>query len=293
MRNSCEGFSLAELLIALGIVLCVGMMTFQLFYQNQRVIRDQNLIMEMQQTARVVMSQIADEVRMAGQGIPIYASTFDTSASEATAPFLGTSTSSRIDFRAGLSNVESVITTPAPIDLTIGASQTLGIADSTGLSAGKFIYVWGPATNGWAWVRAQLTWVTSTNISFVPQQTGSTATIIHFNSTPTIYLEEAVSVFLSASSVRRATASNFSNPAAPTWNASNEIGANFTDLTFTYYDVNGNMLAPASLANRNAIARVDIRLTVQTAGALSNGATPTYSLSLRTVPRNVRIRTVN
>jgi Tfp pilus assembly protein PilW len=134
MRNPDNGFSLAELLIALLVVLCIGMMTFQLFYQNQRVIRDQNLIMEMQQTARVVMSQIADEVRKAGQGVPIYASTFDTSASEATLAFLGTSTSSRIDFRAGLSNVETVITTPAPIDLTTGASQTLGIADSTGLS---------------------------------------------------------------------------------------------------------------------------------------------------------------
>jgi hypothetical protein len=75
------------------------MMTFQLFYQNERVIRDQNRIMEMQQTARVVMSQIADEIRMAGQGVPTYGSTFDVSASEATAVFLGTSTSSRIDSR--------------------------------------------------------------------------------------------------------------------------------------------------------------------------------------------------
>ena len=293
MRNPEKGFSLAELLIALLVVLGIGMMTFQLFYQNQRVIRDENLIMEMQQTARVVMSQIADEVRMAGQGVPIYASTFDTSASEATAAFLGTSSSSRIDFRAGLSNIEAAITTPAPIDLTIGASQTLGVADSTGLSAGKFIYIWGPATNGWVWVRAELTSVSSTSISFVSQQTGSQTTIVHFNSVPTVYLEEAVSIFLSAGSVRRATASSFTNPAAPAWNASNEIGANFTALTFTYYDVNGNALAPVSLADRNAIARVDIRLTVQTAGALSNGVTPTYSLSLRTIPRNVRIRTVD
>src|SRR5215831_5419451 len=293
MRKTNSGFSLMELLIALLVVLAIGMMTLQLFFQNERVIRDQSLIMEMQQTARVVMSQIADEVRMAGQGVPVYASTFDTSVSEATAAFLTTSTPSRIDFRAGLSNVETVITTPAPIALTIGALQTLGIADSTGLAAGKFVYIWGPATNGWAWVRAQLTSVSSSNISFMPQQTGSPATIVHFISAPTIYLEEAVSIFLSGGSVRRATASTFNNPAAPTWNASNEIGANFTALTFTYYDVNGNALAPSSLPNRNAIARVDISLTVQTAGPLSNGVTPAYSLSLRTIPRNVRIRTVN
>src|SRR5215471_18995540 len=105
------GFSLIELLMALIISFTVCLMTFQLFHQNERAVRDQTLIIEMQQTARVVASQIADEVRMAGQGVPAYASSFDTSLSEAVAPILGTSTSSRIDFRAGLSNVETVTTT--------------------------------------------------------------------------------------------------------------------------------------------------------------------------------------
>src|SRR5438132_11858511 len=107
MRAQTSGFSLIELLIALLVTLGIGMMCFQLFHQNERVIRDQNLIMEMQQTARVVMSQIADEVRMAGQGVPVFAGTFDPGPSEATAAFLSTSTSTRIDFRAGLSNVET------------------------------------------------------------------------------------------------------------------------------------------------------------------------------------------
>ena len=116
----CSGFSVIELLIALLIVLVAGMMTVQLFRENERVIRDQNLIMEMQQTARVVISQIADEVRMAGQSVPVFATTFDASPSEATAVFLGTSASDRIDFRAGLSNVETVVTTAAPIDVSVG-----------------------------------------------------------------------------------------------------------------------------------------------------------------------------
>src|ERR1700757_1609066 len=116
----CSGFSVIELLIALLIVLVAGMMTVQLFRENERVIRDQNLIMEMQQTARVVISQIADEVRMAGQNVPVFATTFDASPSEATAVFLGTSASDRIDFRAGLSNVETVVTTAAPIDVSVG-----------------------------------------------------------------------------------------------------------------------------------------------------------------------------
>jgi prepilin-type N-terminal cleavage/methylation domain-containing protein len=289
MRKRNPGFSLIEVLIALLVVLCVGMMTFELFRENARVIGDQNLTVEMQQTARIVMSQIADEIRMAGQGVPIYAGTFDLSPSEATAVFLGTSTSNRIDFRAGLSNVETVITTPPPIDLTIGASQTLGIGDSTGLSAGKFVYIWGPGANGWSWVRAQLISVTSTHITCIAQQTGSQSTPVHFTGAPTVYLEEAVSIFLNGGSVRHTTATGFTTPASPTWAPSNEIGANFTNLTFTYYDTTGNPVTPTSLSNRAAIARVDISLTVQTAGPISTGIVPRYSLALRTIPRNVRI----
>ena len=95
MKKQPVGFSLVELLIAFPIVLTAGMMTFQLFRENERVIRDQNLIMEMQQTARVVASQIADEVRMAGQGVPLYASRFDSTASEGVAVILASSVAGR------------------------------------------------------------------------------------------------------------------------------------------------------------------------------------------------------
>jgi prepilin-type N-terminal cleavage/methylation domain-containing protein len=293
MKRYIRGFSLIELLVALLIVLSAGMMTFQLFRENERVIRDQNLIMEMQQTARVVISQIADELRMAGQTVPVFATRFDTSPSEATAIFLGTSTSDRIDFRAGLSNVATVVTTPAPIDLSVGLSQNLAIADSSGLAAGKFVYIWGPCPNSWGWARAQLMSVTSTTIVITTQQVGGIATTIHFTAAPTVFLEEAVSIYLSAGSVRRASSNDFSNPANPTWNPSNEIGRNVTALTLTYYDAAGNAILPISLANRTTISRVDIRLTVQSAGTLANGRIATYSLALRTIPRNVRIRSAD
>jgi prepilin-type N-terminal cleavage/methylation domain-containing protein len=293
MKRYSGGFSLIELLIALSIVLITGMMTFQLFRENERVIRDQNLIMEMQQTARVVISQIADEVRMAGQSVPVFATTFDASPSEATAAFLGTSASDRIDFRAGLSNGETVVTTAAPIDVSVGVFRTLGIQDSSGLMAGKFVYIWGPSTASWGWARAQLTSVTSTTIAFIPQQTGGSSTTVHFTAAPTVFLEEAVSIYLNAGSVRRATASDFSNPANPTWNPSNEIGRSVTALSFEYYDAGGNPVLPSLLGNRTSISRVDIHLTVQTTAALANGHVATYSLALRTIPRNVRIRSAD
>src|SRR5262245_40242181 len=111
-----NGFSLAELLIALTIAAGLSMMMFQLFHQNERVIRDQTIVMEMQQTARIVISQIADELRMAGQGVPVYASSLDVAPSEAIAVFLDSSGANRIDFRAGLSNVVTGAANMPPLD---------------------------------------------------------------------------------------------------------------------------------------------------------------------------------
>src|SRR5437667_8815852 len=111
-----QGFSLIELLIALLSTLTLGMLLFHLFQHNERVIRDQASVMEMQQTARVVASQIADEVRMSGQEVPVYSSKWDFTSAEAVAAILATSSNTRIDFRAGLSNTETAVTGPSPLD---------------------------------------------------------------------------------------------------------------------------------------------------------------------------------
>ncbi len=56
-----KGFSLLELIVALGITLCISMVGFRLFLQNERAFQDQYLISEMQQTARAVTFQISEE----------------------------------------------------------------------------------------------------------------------------------------------------------------------------------------------------------------------------------------
>src|SRR5215471_5096063 len=293
MTQRQTGFSLIEVLVTLSIVLCLSTMMFQFFHQNERVIRDQTLIMEMQQTARIVASQIADEIRMAGQGVPIYASTFDTVPSEAVAVILESSNANRIDFRAGLSNVETS-TDSGAIDFDIGVSQSLPVRSTSSFSAGKFVYVSGTATGSvWSWMRAEVTAVSSTTLTLIPRNTGTTDATIHFAAAPGVSLEEAVSIYLSGGSVRRAVAGSMSNPSSPLWSAANEIGKNFTVLNFKYYDDKGAIVQPVSLSNRIRITRVDIQLTVVVAAPLSNGSRPTYSLALRTIPRNLRVRQAN
>ena len=289
-----KGFSLIELLLALTVALVLAAMMFQLFHQNERVIRDQTVIMEMQQTARIVASQIADEVRMAGQGVPLYATSFDTAPSEAVAVILDSSTASRIDFRAGLSNLETSTSGSGPIDFSLGASRSVSVATTAGFSVGKFVYISALSTNPtWAWLRGELTSVGSTTLTVTPRNTGTNDTAIHFATPATVALEEAVSIYLSGGSVRRATATDMTNASTPVWSPANEIGKHFTALAFTYYDMYGNAVQPTSLLNRMAIARVDIRLTVEVANPLSNRIRPTYSLALRTIPRNVRIHYAN
>jgi Tfp pilus assembly protein PilV len=274
-----EGFSLIELLITLVITLTVGMLLFHLFHHNERVVRDQAAVMEMQQTARVLAFQIADEIRMAGQEVPVYGSNWDAAMAEAVDVILPTSTSTRIDFRVGLSNTDTAVTGSSTLDIALYATRTLTVSDGSAFSttlgttwpSGKFVYIWGPtSTSSWAWVRAQLIHITSTTLMVTPQQSSNMNPTTHFTGLPTISLEEAVSIYLNGNSVRRATGTDMTNPAAPMWSPSNEIGQNCTNLNFIYYDKNGNIIVPATLASRNSIARVDIQLTAQTANALSS-----------------------
>ena len=302
MSNRTGGFSLIELLLALATTLVLSAMVFHVFHHNERTVHDQTLIMEMQQAARVVASQLADEIRMAGQGVPVHSSKFDTTIAESVAVILPSSTNNRIDFRAGLSAAETAATGVPPLDLSLNVQNTLSVNDGSAFSTalgtmlptGRFIYVWGSNSNStWAWIRAELNAISTTTLTITPRQTSNMTSTIHFTRLPTVTLEEAVSIYLSGNSIRRATATDMTNPDSPQWSAANEIGKNFTALNFTYYDPSGNIVAPASLANRGSITRVDLQLTVQTSATLSTGRQPTYSLALRTIPRNLKLRSAN
>ena len=210
---------------------------------------------------------------------------------------LPSSSSSRIDFRSGLSNAETNITSPLPIDCIPGVSKTLSVADGSVFSsalgtrtpAGKFVYIWGPAgSSAWTWVRAELTKITSTTITVTPWQTGDG--MGRFTRAPTVSLEEVVSFQLNGTTIRRATAADLTNPGSPTWSAANEVGRNFESLRFTYYDRSDSLVTPEQPADRLSIARVDVSVAARPSDFLSNGTRPIYSLSLRAIPRNLRIR---
>ena len=248
-----------------------------------------------------VKSANADEIRMAGQGVPIYATSYDASPSEGAVAVLAGSSSTRINFRAGLSPAESAVVGPMPANFAVGTSITLTVDNATIFSSvvgnsptGRFVYIWGDAgTTGWNWVRASIVSITPStkNVRVLPVETGPGG-VVSFTVSPTMSLEEAVAIYRDSPSgtLRRTTSSNMTSPLNPVWSPANELATNVTLLNFTYFDRSGSMVTPDTLANRSRIVRVDICLTVQTTQELRNHTRPTDAMAVRSMIRSATIR---
>jgi len=301
-----RGFSLVELLTALAITLGIAAVVFHLFRQNERVFHEQSMILEMEQSARAVASQIADEVRMAGQGTPVTVE--DAAVSEAVVAVLRGSSSSRISLRAGLSNIESTVASPLPANFMLGAALSVSATNASVFSdvigaipSGRYVYLWGPGSS-WGWVRAAVQSITPSSRTLhlvvadaggtrLPGPDGAAGTpddVTQFTTPPAISLEEAVTIFYDPASrtVKRAAAANMTDPANPAWGPANDLAMNVVSLTFSYYDKQDNLLTPDTLVNRASIAWVEAAIAVQTSETFKNGARPSFTLTVRSFPRN-------
>jgi prepilin-type N-terminal cleavage/methylation domain-containing protein len=294
-REMARGFSLLELLIAMVITMIVGLGVFQLFIQNESVFRDQDLVLEMQQSTRAVASMIADELRIAGQGVPAYAASLDATTQEAAQTFLNGSDSTNLVFRAGVRNGTAIVEETLPLNLSVGTAATLDVDDAGEVSAivgsntDRFLYLWGPSGESWTWVRAQIDAInTGTDtITLTPQQTASAGGV--FDGTPNLSVEEAIGYRINGTDIQRGTSGDFTSLTAPVMTYST-LGSNFTALTFTYYDASDSVVAPTTLSARSSVVRVDFRLVARTAEELpSTGAFDTYAIEMTVFPRNVAI----
>jgi prepilin-type N-terminal cleavage/methylation domain-containing protein len=310
--GAMKGFSLIELMLAMAITLSVAAASFAIFRRSERVFQDQYFLAEAQQTARAAASQIQDEIRIVGQGVPVYSATYDASPSEATVLILPGSDSTRLNIRAGISNVESNVVSPLPMNLTLGSVVTITVgsaapfSDSVGANpTGRFVYVWGPAgDSNWAWVRAAINTINTSigAMQITPSQAGDAGRlagsdgklntaddVIRFTAAPAVSLEEAIALYFdNAGAIRRTTASNLTNLSGITWAPANELAINVTSLSFLYYDHSDNLILPSILANRAQVARVDARIVVQTADALSDCKRASVALPVRSLMRNAR-----
>jgi len=287
-----NGFSLLEVLLALTLTSIVSAAALQLLQSNERLFEQQNRSLEVQQNLRALLFQINDEIRRAGQGVPVYAARFDANASEAVTVVLSGSDATHLRIREGFSSIEAAVVSGT--DYTAGATRGVTVDDAapfatalgTSVPHGRFVYLWGAGTAScWSWVRAELLAVqtTTNSLTLTPRQLGDncrvSADTLRFSGTHTLALEEAVSLYLESGSVWRTVATDSASAATPLWGPASELGRNFASLRFAYYDAAGNALDPASLAARAAVARIDVSVRSQ-AGE---------SLERRGYPRNLRI----
>jgi prepilin-type N-terminal cleavage/methylation domain-containing protein len=288
-----KGFSLLEVLLALTLTCIVSTAAFELFHRNELLFQQQNRALEMQQNLRAVLFQINDEIRRAGQGVPVYAARFDANPGEAVAVVLSGSDAAHLRIREGYSSVEGAVSSGA--EYTLGITRAVTVDDATAFTAalgatpprGRFVYAWGVgAASCWSWLRAELLAVhaASNSLTLTPRQLGDNCRVaadrLRFTAPHTLSLEEAVSLHLENGGIWRAVATDTTVAAAPVWGPLSELGRNFASLRFTYYDAAGSGLDLASLASRAAVVRIDVSVLSQDGESLEH----------RGYPRNLRIR---
>ena len=278
MRSRQSAFSLLETLVATALTVGIGAVAFQLFHQNERLFRDQAVILEMQQGARVVVSQIGDDVRMAGQGVP-------PGLAEIILPGSG---SSRLNMRTSFSAVESTVVSPLPVPIAAGNAVTMIVESTAGFSAGRQAYLWAD----FSWTRGAINSVSGAARSIRLTPSMISPSPLEFVVPPAISLDEAVSLYFDSTTktVRRTTATNTENASSPSWAPANELAANVTDLVFTYLDSGGVPVIPDTLEHRSQIVSIEARVVVRASAPLSDGSRPAYALSTRVVPRNIGLR---
>ena len=272
------GFSLLETLLATAIAIGLSAVAFQLFHQNERIFRDQLLILEMQQGARVIVSQAGDDIRMAGQSVP-------PGLSEVILPGSG---DSRLNLRTSFSATESVVVSGMPLPVTGGSAVTVVVDSTTGFANGRQAFLWADQS----WARATINSVSNAarSIRLTPSTVSSSP--LEFVVPPAISLDEAVALFWDSTTktVRRTTGTNTENPASPSWAPANELVANVLALSFLYFDAADLPVIPDSPERRAMVTSVEARVIMRASASLSDGSRPTFALSTRAVVRNARLR---
>jgi hypothetical protein len=278
VQDSEAAFSLLELLMAMGVTLTTAAVVFLLFHQSERVFRDQAVLVEMQQTARIVLFQVIDDIRMAGQGLPYGLADV----------ILPGSNASRLNIRAGFSATESLVTSTLPVTLTSASPLTVGVESTTGFSANRQAFLW--TETDWARVTINSVSGSAKTIRLTPFL--MTEAPLSFAVPPTISTDEAVSIYRDAATqvVRRTTSTSTEDPSSPVWAPANELATHVTEFHFLYFDGVGSPLAVDTADLRAQVATIEIQITVQASISLSNGSRPTYSLSVRSSPRNLDVR---
>lgn len=124
-RDSEQGFTLAELMIATATLLVVLSSALAFFSRGQSVYTNERVTLDMVQDMRTVFDRFTNEIRMAGSGLPAPRGVIEGSPTT-------------LIVRGDFSNIATIITSVSPITVA-GASATFPVGTTSGFAAGQTI----------------------------------------------------------------------------------------------------------------------------------------------------------
>jgi Tfp pilus assembly protein PilW len=124
-RDSEQGFTLAELMIATATLLVVLSSALAFFSRGQSVYTNERVTLDMVQDMRTVFDRFTNEIRMAGSGLPAPRGVIEGSPTT-------------LIVRGDFSNIATIITSVSPITVA-GASATFPVGTTAGFAAGQTI----------------------------------------------------------------------------------------------------------------------------------------------------------
>jgi prepilin-type N-terminal cleavage/methylation domain-containing protein len=256
-----RGFTLLESLITVTIFLIVLFSVYMVHEANNASYSRSEMRMDIQQNARVALSSMERELRMAGYGVPDCPGT-------STLPRISEARPRTITFRADLRNV---ITT-----LTAAGTNTLVLSATTVIAAGDVIYV----TNG---AKAEALTVQNVNSGTLTVTT-TTNLVNSYLSGSRLYVPRDVRYTVTGGQLLRAE-----RIANGTWPSDDSVLADriLDQNTFRYY----NALNTEIPSNNPVVSPDDnirrVRITLIASGTPSGLDLQTYTLTSDVKPRNL------
>lgn len=124
-RDSEQGFTLAELMIATATLLVVLSSALALFSRGQSVYTNERVTLDMVQDMRTVFDRFTNEIRMAGSGLPAPRGVIEGSPTT-------------LIVRGDFNNIATIITSVSPITVA-GSLATFPVGTTAGFAAGQTI----------------------------------------------------------------------------------------------------------------------------------------------------------
>jgi len=124
-RDSEQGFTLAELMIATATLLVVLSSALAFFSRGQSVYTNERVTLDMVQDMRTVFDRFTNEIRMAGSGLPAPRGVIEGSPTT-------------LIVRGDFNNIATIITSVSPITVA-GSAATFPVGTTAGFAAGQTI----------------------------------------------------------------------------------------------------------------------------------------------------------